>query len=441
MRPFVVLVAAIAALGGLLFGYDTGVISGATLFITREFSLDLKLQELTVSIVLVGAMIGASFAGWIADRLGRRLTLQLAGVIFAVGAVLSAIAPNIQELLTARVIVGLAIGICSVLAPLYISEVAPASIRGGLVSLYQFAITVGIFASFLVDYALASSGAWRWMLGLAIIPAAALVGGMIPLPESPRYLFKTGRAERARSVLERICSPQDAVDEERSIATGLDIKGAGWDILRSKPLRWALFIGFTLAVLQQITGINTVIYYGPQIFQLAGLASDKASILATAWVGVVNMLLTLVAIFFVDSVGRKPLLYAGCAGMAIALSLLAYAFAQPVLHGSLSTVALVSLMAYVGCFAFGLGPIVWLLISEIFPLEARGVGMSICTFGNWAANFLVSRYFLTELHALGTSATFATYAVLCVVTIVFIAFAVPETRQETLEEISLGAPA
>ena len=423
------------------------MISGATLFITREGSRSIRKAAVswTVSIVLVGAMIGASFAGWIADRLGRRLHAP-AGLVIS-----SRSAPSFgnraehqRSCSPSRIIVGVAIGLCSVLAPLYISEVAPASIRGGLVSLYQFAITVGIFASFLVDYALASSGAWRWMLGLAIVPAAALVAGMIPLPESPRFLFgMMGRAERARGVLAKIATAQEAAEEERSIAGGIDIKAAGWGILRSRALRWALFVGFTLAVLQQVTGINTVIYYGPQIFQLAGLTSDKASILATTWVGVVNMLLTLVAIFFVDSVGRKPLLYAGCAGMAIALSLLAYAFAQPVLHGSLSTIALVSLMGYVGCFAFGLGPIVWLLISEIFPLPARGIGMSICTFGNWAANFLVSRYFLSLLHSLGTSATFAIYAGLCVLTIVFIAFAVPGTasRNAAGAEISVAAAA
>jgi len=438
VRPFVFLVASVAALGGLLFGYDTGVISGAILFISRDFALTTQLQELTISIVLVGCIVGSAAAGTTADRIGRRLTLLAAGVIFAVGALGSAFAPAVDVLLVARFVVGIAIGFCSVVAPLYISEVAPADIRGALVSLYQFAITVGILAAFIVDYELAGGGAWRWMLGLAIVPSLVLIGGMLPLPESPRYLFKINAIEAAREQLRRIAGSDGIAVEETAIVDSLKVHGSGFAALATPGVRYALVLGITLAMLQQLTGINTVIYYGPHIFQLAGIASNEASILATALVGVVNVLLTLVAIFFVDRIGRKPLLFAGCAGMFVALSALAFAFAQPHLGGSLATIALVSLMVYVGSFAYSLGPILWLLISEIFPLQVRGLGMSICTLSNWVANLAVSLFFLSMVQALGASFTFAIYAALCIVTIVVVARGVPETKREILEDISLA---
>ena len=222
---------------------------------------------------------------------------------------------------------------------------------------------------------------------------------------------------------------------------GLSVKSAGLAAFKQKPMFYALFVGVSLAVLQQVTGINTVIYYGPQIFQLAGIGSAQDSILAQTLVGTVNCVLTLVAIFFVDRIGRKPLLYAGLIGMFLSLSSLAFAFSQPHLSGALSTIALWSMMVYVGCFAFSLGPIVWILISEIFPLQVRGMGMSISTLANWIGNFLVSQFFLTMLHKLGTPGTFATYAVMCVVTIVFIKMTVPETKNEMLEEIRVGGKA
>ena len=439
MRPFVLLVASIAALGGLLFGYDTGVISGAILFIAKEFSLSTQMQEITVSIVLIGAIIGAAIAGALADWIGRRITLLAAGVIFGIGALVSAFAPSIGVLLAGRLIVGVAIGFSSVVAPLYISEVSPANVRGGLVSLYQFAITVGILGAFLIDYALAGSGAWRWMLGLALIPSLILILGMLPLPESPRFLFKQTLDDAARSQLRRIAGHDDIAAEEQSIRDSLLVKQAGFAAFQVPEVRFALFVGVSLAVLQQVVGINTVIYYGPQIFQLAGIASSKASILATAIVGVVNVLLTLVAIFFVDSFGRKPLLYAGCLGMFASLSWLAFAFSQPHLEGSLVKIALASLMIYVGCFAFSMGPIVWLLISEIFPLQVRGLGMSICALSNWVANFVVSLFFLTLLDKLGRPLTFSIYAFMSLVTMIFVWRTVPETKREMLERIKVGA--
>lgn len=436
MRPFVLLIASVAALGGLLFGYDTGVISGAVLFITKDFALETRLQAFTISIVLIGCMAGAAVAGTTADRIGRRWTLLLAGIIFLIGGLVSAFARTETILLAGRLIVGIGIGFSSVIAPLYISEVAPAPNRGALVSLYQFAITVGILAAYIIDYLFSAGGQWRWMLGLAVVPSLVLIVGMLGMPESPRYLLKLGIADKARAELQRIYGDEAAAAlEEQSILESLRIKGEGIKAFAKPALRLTLFIGVSLAVLQQITGINTVIYYGPQIFQMAGIASASASILAQTLVGTVNCLMTLVAIFFVDRVGRKPLLYVGLTGMFLALATMAYAFARPHLSGSLGTIALVSMMVYVGCFAFSLGPIVWILISEIFPLPVRGVGMSISTLANWVGNFLVSQFFLTMIERLGRPGTFLIYALLCVVTAIFVRAMVPETKQELLERI------
>lgn len=432
------MVASVAALGGLLFGYDTGVISGAILFITKDFALDARLEAFTISVVLIGCMAGAVVAGGIADRIGRRITLLIAGVVFFAGAIVSALAPDEGILLAGRFVVGVGIGLSSVVAPLYISEVAPSSSRGALVSLYQFAITVGILAAYLIDFALAGGGAWRAMLGLALVPSVILVAGMIGMPESPRYLFKISQTQRARGELERIYGDSaEAQREERSIHDSLRTQSAGFEAFRQPAIRLVLFIGISLAVLQQITGINTVIYYGPQIFQMAGISSASASILAQSLVGGVNCVMTLVAIFLVDRIGRKPLLYAGITGMCVALAALAFSFAHPRLSGALGTIALWSMMVYVGCFAFSLGPIVWLLISEIFPLGVRGLGMSLSTLANWVGNFLVSQFFLTMIDRFGSPGTFSLYALLCVVTIVFVRFMVPETKQKLLERISV----
>lgn len=435
------MVASVAALGGLLFGYDTGVISGAILFISKDFSLSTRVQEFTISVVLLGCILGAAVTGTVADAIGRRLTLLAAGAVFLIGAIVSAFAPHEATLLAGRFVVGIGVGLSSVVAPLYISEVAPANVRGALVSLYQFAITLGILGAYVVDFAFSPAGAWRSMLGFAVLPSLVLIAGMIVMPESPRYLFKIGHDSRARDVLNRIAeTPEDSVQEERAIHEALAIKSAGLAVFKDRSVALALFVGVTLAVLQQVTGINTVIYYGPRIFEMAGIASASGSILAESIVGVVNVVMTLIAIFFVDRIGRKPLLYAGLTGMFVALAALAIAFAQPPgANGSLGAIALVSMMVYVGCFAFSLGPIVWLLISEIFPLPARGIGMSISTLANWVGNFLVSQFFLTMIDKLGRPATFWLYAVLCVVTIGFVRAMVPETKRELLERIRVEA--
>jgi sugar porter (SP) family MFS transporter len=434
---FVLLVAVVAALGGLLFGYDTGVISGAILFIRHDFNLPTSLQSIVVSIVLIGAMLGSLLAGAISDRFGRRPTLLVSGGVFAIGALASAFAPSTAFLIVARFVVGFGIGLCSVTSPLYVSEVAPSKHRGALVSLYQFAITIGILGAYLVDLWLAPSADWRLMLGLALVPALIFIVGLVVMPETPRWLFAHHREADGRAVLARSNPPEHLAAAVREIEVHLasDTGGSARELL-TPALRKPMTIAIGLAVLQQITGINTVIYYGPQIFKLAGVGSDDASILAATLVGAVNVALTLVAIFAIDRWGRKPLLYLGSGGMALALIALAAAFGVPALAGVRAPIALGSLMVYVGCFAFSLGPIVWLLISEVFPLRVRGRGMSLATLANWAANFAVSLVFLGMLEVLGTPATFLVYAALCIATIVFTARLVPETKGRELETIS-----
>ena len=433
---FVVMMSSVAALGGLLFGYDTGVISGAIIFIQHTFALSTQMQEIVVSIVLIGAMLGAFAAGGATDTFGRRNTLIAAGLIFAAGALLSAFAAGVPMLLAGRFVVGIAIGLSSVTAPLYISEVAPRANRGALVSLYQWAITIGILAAEIVDYGFASTANWPLMLGLAIVPSILLVAGMIAMPESPRWLFAHGRDETGRAVLEQTRDPAEIDDAIRDIRETLEAQQGSFRDLFSPQVRGALGIGIALAVLQQVTGINTVIYYGPQIFKLAGFSSDAASILATMGVGAVNVLATLIAIGLIDRLGRKPLLYAGVGGMAVALFALAAAFAQGSHSAGLGGITLAALMVYVGCFAFSLGTIVWLLISEIYPLRVRGRGMAIATLANWAANFAVSLVFLTMIKGLGSTWTFVVYGALCVVTILFVRSFVRETKSLELESIS-----
>jgi sugar porter (SP) family MFS transporter len=434
---FLYRVAAVAALGGLLFGYDTGVISGAALFIEREYRLSPFGVEVVVSSVLWGAVLGAAGGGFLADRLGRRPSLILLGTLFGIGAVGSALSPSVPWLVASRVVVGVAIGAASFITPLYISEVSPPDSRGGLVSLNQLAITFGILVSYLVDSALASSGAWRWMLGLAAVPALLLGTGMAFLPESPRWLVARGQADLARRVLERCRGGRDVGPEMEEIKRVLDQPVGSWAELFRPRLRVALVVGVGLGVFQQVTGINTVIYYAPTICQAAGFESAPSAILATVGVGVINVVMTVVSLSLIDRVGRRPLLLASLAGMVLSLGVLAVAFGGPE-SASLAWVTVVGLMLYVGSFAVGLGPVFWLLISEIYPLRVRGKAMAAATLANWGSNLLVALTFLSLVQALGSAGAFWLYAAVGVAAWLFSYFLVPETRGRSLEEIEAG---
>jgi MFS transporter, SP family, galactose:H+ symporter len=436
---FVYIAAAFAALGGLLFGYDTGVISGALIFIQKSFSLSVFHQELVVSVVLVGAAVASLTGGRLADLIGRRMNLALTSLIFILGAIICASAGSEVTLIVGRTIVGLGIGLASATVPLYISEVSPAKARGWQVSLFQLAITVGILAAYLVDYAFSQSEQWRWMLGLAVIPGAILGLGTLYLPETPRWLVKNGQGEKALGVLKKIRGTQSVEQEYQEIQATLshsEERGQLSDLVK-RSIRPALIVGIGLAIFQQVTGINTVIYYAPQIIRSAGISSASGAILATAGIGLVNVIMTLVSMWLIDRVGRRPLLLFGIAGMVVTLGILGFIFrASAAAHdAAFGQLAVITLMAYVACFAISLGPIFWLLISEIYPLKVRGSAEGIAASSNWAANFVVSLTFLTLVEKFGPTWTFWLYGALAIAAWIFSYKLVPETKGRTLEEI------
>lgn len=428
-------ITSVAALGGLLFGYDTGVISGAQLFLVKTFSLNPQQQELAVSAVLIGAIIGALVAGKINDAFGRKKTLLLLAVIFTLGALLTAISPNYTLFLIFRAIVGLGIGAAASVVPVYISEMSPFQMRGKLVTFNQLAITIGIAVSYWVDLAFARAGmGWPPMFATAAVPGILLFLGMLMSPETPRWYAGRGRWDEARQVLERI-EGADPDFEIAEIHTSLHLEQKQGRIrdLFTPGVRMALLVGVGLAVFQQFVGINTVIYYAPTIFQSAGVASASSAILATSVVGVVNVLATIAALFLLDKAGRRVLLISGCIGMIVGLTLLGAVFATGV--GNAGLLTLLALMVYIISFAISMGPVFWLMSAEIFPTNVRGAGASVCSFSNWVSNFIVSVTFLSLVGGIGTARTFWLYAVIGIAALIFCWRLVPETKGKTLEQI------
>lgn len=437
MKIRIYAIAGTVALGGLLFGYNTGVISGALLFLQIAFHLSALMSGIVTSIALAGAAFGAMLAGPAADRYGRRIALLGTAFLFIAGAVSSSLADTLWLLLSSRFVVGIGIGAASMLVPLYLSEVAPTHLRGRLVSFNQLAMTMGILLSNLVGYGFAATGGWRWMFALGGVPAVMLAGGMLYLPETPRWLASRGQLSQAKAGLQKLFGPGTDIatqmttlqEDPGGLAKASSAKKSG-----AAAMRRPLIIGVTLAVFQQATGINTVIYFAPVIFQSAGISSASSAILATAAIGAINVGMTFVAIWLVDRAGRRPLLLTGLFGMAISLCLLAagFAFGRSL---NLGWITLASLSAYVGCFAIGLGPVFWLLIAEMFPLGGRARGMATATTANWAANLVVALTFLTLINDLGRPAVFLLYAGLAIGALIFSAILVPETKGLSLENI------
>jgi SP family galactose:H+ symporter-like MFS transporter len=434
---FIYVIAIVCGISGMLFGYDTGVISGAIDFITAQFMLSSFMTGLVVSAVLIGALIGAFLGGTFADRYGRRNLILVAAIIFIASAIGTSLSPNVFILITGRIIVGIAIGMASFIAPLYISEMSPPRIRGSLVSFNQLFITIGIVISYGADYVLSlvlPVIGWRFMFGLAAIPAIILFVAMIFMPSSPRWLVNDGMVDRARATLIKIRKKDDVSDELNDIVTSLNKQKGGRRELFSPLIKPAMIVGISLAIFQQVTGINTVIYYTPKIFQYAGLPISE-SLFGTILVGLVNVGFTLMALFLLDRVGRRKLLLIGLAGMSGTLVMLGVVFFLPGLLNQLGTLAVIGVMAYVAFFAIGLGPVFWLLISEIYPLKVRGLAMSIVTEANWGSNFIIALTFLTLIQLLGRSGTFWLYAGVGIVALIFTFVYVPETKERTLEEI------
>jgi sugar porter (SP) family MFS transporter len=428
------------ALGGLLFGYDTGVISGALLFIPNDFKLSPFLQGAIVAGLLLGAMIGAACAGRLSDMLGRRRLIIAAAVVFTVGSLLAAFAPTVAVLVAARVIIGLAVGSAALVVPLYLSEIAPAEIRGAITSLNQLMIVGGILIAFIVNAILASSGNWRLMLGLAAVPSIILLVGMLFMPETPRYLVHAGEEESARDVLEDLPgdeAPQERIEEIKEVeqtegGTGL---AALW---RAKWVRPALLVATGLAVFQQLVGINTIIYYAPTTLTNVGFAKTSA-IYANLIIGVINVAMTVLAVRIIDRVGRKPMLFAGVAGMVLSLLVLGISLVVlPTPHhpgDPAAVITLVCLATFIASFAATWGPVVWVMIPEVLPLSVRGTAMGVAVFGNWAANFVVSQTFPPLVKALDPGPVFLGYAALGVLAGLFVMRFVAETKGRSLEEI------
>ena len=431
------IVAIVASLGGLLSGYDTGVISGALLFINETWVLPDTLQGFLVSSVLIGAVIGAATNGILADIFGRKKIIMATAVIFILGSILCAFAPNVYVLILSRIFVGFAVGIVNFVVPLYLSEVSPKNLRGTLVSLYQWAITAGILFSYFINAVFAQAVYnWRWMLFAGVVPGLVLFIGMCFMSDTPRWLVSKNRDDEAKKVFSKI---EPDIEPEKEIA---EIKETLVDNRQEKAFRlkkWMIMpfvVGIGIMFAQICTGINTIIYYAPTIFKTAGFDSNLTAIYATTGIGVVNFIMTIVAVFFTDRIGRKPLLYFGLTGVMLSLFALGTSFAfAGVLGSSLKWVAVGSLVTYIICFAMSLGPIGWILVSEVFPLRIRGIAMSVCTVSNFAFNFFVVGSFPVLLHRIGGAWTFWIFGIVSILCIIFVYFFVPETKGISLEEI------
>jgi SP family galactose:H+ symporter-like MFS transporter len=435
-RGTVIYTCVLAALAGLMFGLDIGVISGATQFIKAEFAINDHMVEMIVSSMMLGAAAGALGAGWMSSHLGRKRSLILGAVLFVVGSLLCGVAWSPGTLIAARVILGLAIGLATFTAPLYLAEVAPEHIRGAMISTYQLMITIGILVAFLSDTAFSYHGAWRWMLGIIAIPGALFLLGVLGLPDSPRWLMMRGRRDEAIEVLRRLRGDEVVVAREAAdIQEQLKTPQRGWDLFaENRNFRRSVYLGALLQLMQQFTGMNVVMYYAPRIFKEMGY-DTAAQMWFTALVGLTNVLATFIAIALIDRWGRKPILYTGFAVMAAGLGVVG-----AMLHGGINgqteqyfTVAM--LLLFIVGFAMSAGPLIWTLCSEIQPLKGRdfGIGVSTCT--NWITNTIVGYTFLSLLNSIGSANTFWLYAALNAVFIALTFWLVPETKGVTLEQI------
>jgi len=433
LNSTLVLVALMASLGGLLSGFDMGVISGALLYINQTWQLSPLAQGWLVSSAIVGSVIGAAANGFLADIYGRKKIIIATSLIFIIGSLMCGYAPTVGWLIFSRIIIGIAVGMISFVAPIYLSEVAPEKIRGSLVSLYQLALTAGILLSYLINRVFAlSEYNWRWMLGSGALPAIILFIGILFLHDTPRWLISKGKEDEARLVFKRIY-PKDNIEQHISeIKATLSSSTEHQKVKFQKWMFMPIFVGVGLMFVQICTGINTIIYYTPTIFNLAGFANNISALYATIGIGIVNFLMTFVAIAYIDKFGRKPLLYIGLTGMLISLFMLSGSFS---LGENGKWFAVASVVIYIASFAMSLGPICWIMVSEIMPLKIRGLAMSAATVANFAFNFLVVLSFLPMLEILGKSTTFFIFGIITIISLFFVYFFVPETKRISLEKI------
>ncbi|KUM42495.1 sugar porter family MFS transporter [Pseudomonas sp. EpS/L25] len=435
-QPKAIFACLMAALAGLMFGLDIGVISGATKFIQQEFQISDQVIEWIVSSMMAGAALGALGAGSLSAKLGRKKSLMLGAILFVIGSVLCGLATSPTMLIFARFLLGLAIGIASFTAPLYLAEVAPENIRGSMISLYQLMITAGILIAFLSNTAFSYYEAWRWMLGIIAVPGVLFLIGVFALPDSPRWLIMAGRKQEAIKVLHKLRGDEKVIQQEvAEIEEQLKVPQKGWSLFKENPnFRRSVGLGVLLQVVQQFTGMNVVMYYAPRIFE--GMGYDTAAQMwFTAAVGLTNVLATFIAIFLVDKWGRKPILYTGFVVMAVGLGVVGTMLGMGNLSHGQQTFTVVMLLIFIVGFAMSAGPLIWTLCSEVQPLKGRDFGIGCSTFTNWIANMIVGATFLTMLGTLGQGTTFWIYAGLNVVFIFLVFLLVPETKGVTLERI------
>ncbi len=439
-RRMTLFVSISAAVAGLLFGLDIGVISGALPFITQHFTLSSHAQEWVVSSMMLGAALGALFNGWLSFRLGRKYSLMAGAILFIIGSVGSAMAPGLEILLASRVVLGIAVGIASYTAPLYLSEMASENVRGKMISMYQLMVTLGILLAFLSDTALSYSGNWCAMLGVLALPALILLAMVIFLPNSPRWLAAKGQHVQAEKVLRMLRdSSEKARDELNEIRESLKIKQGGWALFKcNRNVRRAVFLGMLLQAMQQFTGMNIIMYYAPKIFQMAGFTSTGQQMMATVVVGLTFMLATFIAVFTVDKSGRKPALKIGFSVMAVGTLVLGWCLMQAgdgQSSGLVSWLSVGMTMMCIAGYAMSAAPVVWILCSEIQPLKCRDFGVTCSTTTNWVSNMIIGATFLTLLDSIGAAGTFWLYTALNVLFVLVTFWLIPETKNVTLEHI------
>lgn len=439
-RRMTLFVSISAAVAGLLFGLDIGVISGALPFITQHFTLTSHAQEWVVSSMMLGAALGALFNGWLSFRLGRKYSLMAGAILFIIGSVGSALAPGLEILLVSRVILGVAVGIASYTAPLYLSEMASENVRGKMISMYQLMVTLGILLAFLSDTALSYSGNWRAMLGVLALPALILLAMVVFLPNSPRWLAAKGQHVQAEKVLRMLRdSSEKARDELNEIRESLKIKQGGWALFKcNRNVRRAVFLGMLLQAMQQFTGMNIIMYYAPKIFQMAGFTSTGQQMMATVVVGMTFMLATFIAVFTVDKSGRKPALKIGFSVMALGTLVLGWCLMQAgdgQSSGLVSWLSVGMTMMCIAGYAMSAAPVVWILCSEIQPLKCRDFGVTCSTTTNWVSNMIIGATFLTLLDSIGAAGTFWLYTALNLLFVLVTFWLIPETKNVTLEHI------
>ena len=448
-RNYILWLSFVASLGGFLFGYYTAVISGTLSFVRTQFGLNAIMEGWYVSSALVGCVAGVSVAGWLSDKYGRKLILILASLLFLVSGIGCTVSPTFSDLVIYRFIGGMGVGIASMLSPMYISEISPANMRGRLVSVYQFALTIGILFSYFINAALESFSkipgfadseilklvfkeeVWRAMLGMTAVPALIFFLLLLTVPESPRWLMTKGNLEIARKKLIQILGSEEALDEIKEIEETTALEKESWRIALTPGIKRAVFLGVSLAILAEFTGIDAIIYYGPKILEEVGFAQSDA-LGGQVIIGFINMIFTLIAIWKIDKIGRKPLLIAGTSGMLLSLIVIGFLFILNIAKGYL---LLSFILIFIASFSFSLGPVVWVILSEIYPTKIRGRAMSIATLVTWIGTAIIGLLIPVLLDSIGPAFTFWIFAIFCLPTIYIGWKLLPETKEKSLEEI------